>query len=80
MIGASVQRRSSRATSVPRPSGSSRSRMIASGGCSAAALSASSAVVAVVDVVAGAAEVRLERAQELRLVVDDEHALAAVMP
>ena len=38
MIGASVQRRSSRQTSVPRPSGRSRSRMIASGGWSAAAL------------------------------------------
>ncbi len=51
--------------------------MIASGGCSPAAASASSAVVAVVDVVAGAAEIRLQRAQELRLVVDDENPLSA---
>ena len=47
MIGALLQVRSSRATSVPLPSGRTRSSTTASGGRSAAAASAASAVSAV---------------------------------
>jgi hypothetical protein len=47
MIGTALQVRSSRQTSVPLPSGSSRSRISASGGRIAAFISASSAVAAV---------------------------------
>ena len=68
--------RSSRQTSVPLPSGSRRSSTTASGGRSAAAPSASSRGGGGLDLVARAAQVRRERAQELRLVVDDEDARA----
>ena len=70
--GASLQPRSSRQTSTPLPSGSTRSRMTASGGRSAAVVSASSPRRRRLDLVARAAQGRLERAQDLRLVVDDE--------
>ena len=46
--------------------------MIASGGCSAAVLSASSAVVAVTTSYPAPRRFVLQRAEELRLVVDDE--------
>ena len=49
--------------------------MTASGGRIAAAASAASAVVGGLDLVAGAAQARPQRAQDLLLVVDDEHAL-----
>ncbi len=77
MIGASVQRRSSRQTSVPRPSGRRRSRMIASGGLQRRRAQRLLRGGRRRDLVAGAAQVRLQGAQELRLVVDDEDALAA---
>ena len=64
--------RSSRQTSIPVPSGSTRSRITASGGRIAAAASAPSAVVGGLDLVAGAAEARAQRPQDLLLVVDDE--------
>ena len=51
--------------------------MTASGGRIAASASASSAVAAVIDLVARAAEVRRQRPQDLRLVVDDEDPRAA---
>ena len=54
--------------------------MIASGGCSAGRAQRLFGRARGDDVVAGAAEVRLERAQELGLVVDDEDARLGVMP
>ena len=49
--------------------------MTAAGGCAAAAASAAFGGLGGVDVEAGAAQRRAERAQDLRLVVDDEDAL-----
>ena len=67
-----VQVRSSRQTSTPLPSGRTRSRITASGGWSAAAASGLLGRRGGDDLVAGAAQGRLERPQDLRLVVDDE--------
>ncbi len=69
-----VQVRSSRQTSIPLRSGSTRSRITASGGRRAAAVSASSRGGGSDDVVAGSPQRRLQRSQDLRLVVDDEDA------
>ena len=67
-------RLSSRQTSVPDRSGRTRSRITASGGWSAASASAHLPGLGDVDGVAGRPQPRPERAQDLHLVVDDQHA------
>ena len=75
MIGIAVHSRSWRQTSMPSPSGSTRSMIAASGGRTAAWSSASAAVDGGVDLEAGVAQDDPQRAQDLRLVVADEDAL-----
>ena len=74
MIGALLQPRRPRMTSVPSMSGSPRSRMTRSGGSVAAALSAARPGGGGDDLVAARAEVDGERPEDLRLVVDDQDA------
>ena len=66
--------RSSRQTSTPLLPGRTRSRMTASGGLTAARVSASSPRRRRLDLVARSAQGLLERPQDLRLVVDYEDA------
>ena len=78
--GTALHVRSSRQTSMPFRSGSTRSRMTASGGAHRRRDERLLGRRCRLDLVARAAEVRLERAQDLRLVVDDEDLVATVMP
>ena len=75
MIGIAVHSRSCRQTSMPSPSGSTRSMIAACGGRTAALSSASAAVDGRVDLEAGVAQDHPQRAQDLRLVVADQDAL-----
>ena len=81
MIGTGVQPRRPRITSTPSMPGQAevedrRGR----GACAPRASSAASPVGGEVDVVAARAQVRAERAQDLRLVVDDEDAASFGSP
>ena len=73
MIGIWLHSRSWRQTSTPSPSGSTRSMIAASGGCSAAPSSASCGGLRGDDVEAGLAQHDPQAAQDLQLVVADEH-------
>ena len=74
MIGALLQLRSSRATSVPLPSGQHEVEHDGLGRSHRRRRERRLGRLGGVDLVAGAAEARPQRAQDLRLVVDDEHA------
>ena len=75
MIGIVVHSRSCRHTSMPSPSGSTRSMIAACGGRTAASSSASAAVDGGVDLEPGVAQDDPQRSQDLRLVVADQDAL-----
>ena len=73
-IGTVLHPRSPRITSTPSMPGSPRSSTTTSGWWPAASVERVLAVGREVDVVAAGAQVDPERAQDLRLVVDDQHA------
>ncbi len=75
MIGIVVHSRSWRHTSMPSPSGSTRSMIAACGGRTAALSSASRGGRGGIDLEAGVAQDDAQRAQDLRLVVADQDAL-----
>ena len=75
----SLHSRSARHTSTPSPSGSTRSRIAASGRCSVATCSASAAVSAGNASKPASRMHDLQRAHDVRLVVADEHPRPALM-